>query len=292
MRVQLYLSNLEIFEVAARLASFKLAAQELCLSPSAVSQAIRKLEKDLDQELFLRNGKTLALTGQGAALLASVAIGFKHIREGVADIRKSKERAITLYCPPTFSMKIVGPLLQRFLSKHLDIDIRVTAAHTPNSEFYKEFDIAVLYGSDYAARSDVRPLGVDVLTPLCSAEVARGVHCLRDVFKTPLIVNDTQEAQWGDWLAVNAATNFQGNEVHFNRGYEAIAAAVDGLGFVLESQRIVRHDLEKGILVAPLQTNTKSLTTSLYSIFVGPRSKDRPEVKEFVEAICNSFQTD
>lgn len=95
-------------------------------------------------------------------------------------------------------------------------------------------------------------MAVEELTPLCSPEIAAHIHCPGDLYHQSLIQCDVQLYQWKGWFEANHLTPPRHYGLRFDRSFMAIAAAVDGLGVVLESKLLAERELTSGRLVCPL----------------------------------------
>lgn len=287
MRISSYLSGLEIFEVAARMESFKLAAEELFLSPSAVSQAIRKLEEDLNVELFSRQGRALALTADGRLLLNGVEKGLREIRDSIRGVTAADEHLVRIYSSPTFCSKIINPVLQNYMkATEESVSFAVISEYIPNTDRFREFDIAVLYGESFMEKKGVERLGINRLMPYCAPILANKIRSPRDVLKYPLIFNDNQEVDWADWFKANGVEDFNfRNAIHFNSGIQAIQSAKEGMGFYVECERIVQHEVEMGLLVSPFQDKAEPVLRHLYSMYVAKNKAKHKTIQELVMVI-------
>lgn len=291
MRISSYLSGLEIFEVAARMESFKLAAEELFLSPSAVSQAIRKLEEDLNVELFSRQGRALALTADGRMLLQAVEKGLREIRDGIRGVTAADEGLVRIYSSPTFCSKIINPALQNYMkTSDESVSFAVISEYIPHTDRFREFDIAVLYGESFMEKKGVERLGINTLMPYCAPALAKKIRHPRDVLKFPLIFNDNQEVDWADWFRVNGIEDFNfRNAIHFNSGIQAIQSAKEGMGFYVECERIVKYEVETGLLVSPFQGKAEPVLRHLYSMFVAKNKSQHKTIQDLVAVIERAY---
>ncbi|MCB1805934.1 MAG: LysR family transcriptional regulator, partial [Candidatus Competibacteraceae bacterium] len=122
------LTALRAFEVASRHLSFSKAAEELFVTPAAISQQIRSLEEHLGVQLFHRHSRSLALTSEAEAGLARLREGFDAIAEAVKQIRGAGKRdTLAVFAAPTFASKWLVPRLHRFSSRYPDINLRIEA---------------------------------------------------------------------------------------------------------------------------------------------------------------------
>jgi LysR family glycine cleavage system transcriptional activator len=131
------LSLLRAFEAAGRTGSFRTAADEIALSPSAVSHAIRKLERTLGARLFEREGRLVRLSPEGEALMRHVGRAFEELRRGLEVVSTRAPHLLRLHCAPSFAAQWLTPRLARFLRDHPGIEIRL-AAGTDYTRFGNE----------------------------------------------------------------------------------------------------------------------------------------------------------
>ena len=256
---RLPLPFLRVFEAAGRTASFALAAEELDLSPSAVSHSIRKLEDTIGMRLFQRSAREVTLTREGAILLEHVQRGMEEMRRGMALITLDEPSPLRLHTAPSFATQWLLPRLAGFVRTHPDIDLRISAS-TDYARFEEDdFDLDIVYGEPKSSHYEKVPLAVEKLTPLCAPELARHIHKPEDLYKQTLIQCDVQLLQWKGWFEANQLTSPQHYGLHFDRSAMAIAAAVDGLGVVLESTLLADNELKKGNLVTPLMESTQEI---------------------------------
>jgi DNA-binding transcriptional LysR family regulator len=250
---RLPLTTLRIFEAAGRSGSFAAAASELGLSPSAVSHAIRKLEETAGLALFARNKRALVLTAEGSTLLAHVRRGFEEMYRGFQ--RAAPETGVAplrLHTAPSFATQWLMPRLARFVAEHPGINLRFSA-DTRYATFEDDYDIDVVYGEPAPSTHEKVPLSIEELTPLCAPEMAARVGNVQDLYAMPLIQSTGQSVQWGGWFAANDLVAPHDFALAFDRSALAIAAAVDGLGVVLESSLLTERERAAGKLVAPLR---------------------------------------
>ncbi|GGD87634.1 MULTISPECIES: LysR substrate-binding domain-containing protein [Rhizobium] len=252
------LSAMRIFEAAARLGSFRRAAEELNLSPSAVSHAIVRLESDLGASLFERNTRSIALTLAGQTLLLHASNAFEELRRGVELISSKKAQLLRLHCAPSFAAQVLSPRLPGFLKENPGIEVRV-AASTNYARFVDNlFDADIVYGEPQN-RDDliVIPLGEELVFPMCSPEVAQRLKSPRDLLRHPLIRSDLKRIQWIDWFEANQIGSPPPPAMSFDRSFLALDAAVNSLGVALESNILAARELESGKLVRPFSAGSR-----------------------------------
>ncbi|MBB4273640.1 LysR substrate-binding domain-containing protein [Rhizobium mongolense] len=244
------LSAMRIFESAARLGSFRAAAEELNLSPSAISHAISKLERDLGTALFERNTRNVTLTLAGQTLLNHASNAFEELRRGVEMISSNKTHLLRVHCAPSYAAKVLSPRLPAFLKENPEVEVRVASSTTYARFTDGLFDVDIIYGEPQN-REDliVIPLSEEIVSPLCSPEMASSLRSIRDIFRFPLIRSDLKRIQWIDWFEANNLGSPPVPTMSFDRSFMALDAAANGLGIALESNVLARPDLDSGRLV-------------------------------------------
>ena len=267
-------SILRAFEAAGRTESFRTAAIELQLTPSAVSHAIRKLERTLGARLFEREGRLMRLTPEGEALMRHVGRAFDELRRGLEIVSTRGRMMLRLHSAPSFAAQWLCPRLARFLREFPGIEVRL-AAGTEYARFVNdEFDADIIYGTPRQEGLVVVPLGEETVTPLCTPELARGIEKPMDLFRCVLIESDNKQIRWSAWFARNALAAPRPHGMRFDRSFLAIAAAADGLGVALESTRLAERELASGRLIRPLAGRAEDARYVAHHL-VFPRSASR-----------------
>jgi DNA-binding transcriptional LysR family regulator len=253
------LNLLHAFETAGRTGAFALAAAELELSPSAISHAIRKLEKLLEVKLFQRSTREITLTKEGVILLEHIQRGFNEMQQGLSLVTADESRPLRLHTAPSFAHQWLLPRLGSFIRENPNIDLRLSAS-TDYARFEQdEFDLDIVYGEPRPSPYQKIPLAVEELTPLCSPLLAEKLKKPEDLYALTLIQCDVQLYQWKGWFEANGMKPPRHYGLRFDRSFMAIAAAVDGLGVVLESKLIAEREIASGRLVCPLVSSTSEI---------------------------------
>ena len=141
------LSALKAFEAVTRTGSFRAAARDLGLAPSAISHAVRSVEISLGTTLFLREKRAIRLTEEGEILALHVERGFGELQLGVSNVSsRGKPRLLRLHCAPSFAAQWLVPRLRRLLQDVQGLEVRI-AAGTDYARFMAdEFDADIVYG--------------------------------------------------------------------------------------------------------------------------------------------------
>lgn len=275
------LSSVRAFEAAARNGSFRAAALELNLSPSAVSHAVQKLEQALGTTLFEREGRSVRLSPDGEVLMRHVGLAFDELRRGLESVSSRGARLLRLHSAPSFAAQWLSPRLPNFFAAFPDIDVRI-AASTDYARFSNdEFDADIVYGPVRGEGVIVVPLGEEHVTPLCSPALAARLQTPADLMDQALIQSDRKQVRWRDWFAANGIETPALHRTGFDRSFLAIAAAVDGLGVVLESTRLAERELARGLLVAPLAGRSNDLVYVGHSLVFPRAGRQRRTMRIF-----------
>ena len=253
------LSALRAFEAASRTGSFRRAAEELNLSPSAVSHAIRRLERALGAALFERDGRAVILSAAGRTLMQHVSLGFADLQRGIAAVSTHGPLLLRLHCAPSFAAQWLMPRLPRLLALHEALEVRLHADANYTRFAADEYDADIIYGLPRVSGLAIIPLGKETLTPLCSPALAAGLRRPEDLLGRALIQSDNKMLQWPDWFAANGLPAPRPRGTRFDRSFMALTAATDGLGIALESTRLAERELADGRLVQPLAATSVAL---------------------------------
>jgi len=281
---RLSLAALRIFEAAGRTESFAAAAAELDLSPSAVSHAIRKLEDTAGLALFMRSTRAIVLTAAGRVLLAHVQRGFEEMQRGFQQAAPEPTvMPLRLHTAPSFGTQWLMPRLARFVVDNPGINLRFSADIQYANFDYDDYDIDIVYGEPANTRHERLPLVIEELTPLCNPVMARTITTVQDLYAQPLIQSTGQSVRWGGWFSANNLATPADFALAFDRSAMSIAAAVDGLGVVLESTLLAERELASGALVAPLRATTTAVRYVGHYLVYPKRQHQHAAFRQFKE---------
>jgi DNA-binding transcriptional LysR family regulator len=276
------LSALRAFEAVTRTGSFRAAADDLGLSASAVSHAIRGLEDALGATLFLREGRSIRLTEEGETLAHHTERGFGELQLGISNVSsRGRGDLLRLHCAPSMAAQWLLPRLRRLLADLPGLEVRIAAGTDYTRFAADEFDADIVYGSPppgfYSGTPglqgvDTVPLGLETVTPLCSPKLAASIKAPQDLLTQTLIESDNKKIRWTDWFAANDLIAPSARSLRFDRSFLSISAALDGLGVALESTRLAERELSSGRLVRPLAERCKDVSyTGHWLVF--PKAK-------------------
>jgi len=280
------LNGLRAFEAAARHLNLRAAAEELNVTPSAVSHQIRGVEATLGVSLFLRANKRLFLTGDGRALLPGLSEGFGRIEHAVAELHNNQEQGVlTISMVSTFAMRWFLPRLPRFQQRFPDIEIRISTTMRPVNFEREDIDAAIRHGDGaWSGMQCDRLFNVET-TPVCSPDLLSAdppLNVPADLRHHILLHASARGDDWAQWFAHSGVPSVKpARELTFETTNFALAAAIKGLGVAIADRRIVEEDVESGRLVIPFE-QTRPHPESYF--LVCPLSQaDKPKMAHFRE---------
>ncbi|WP_425100166.1 LysR substrate-binding domain-containing protein [Tropicibacter sp. S64] len=274
------------FECVARRGSLSRAAEELSVSPSAVSQQIRQLEEQMGVKLFRRQGRALRLTLEGEQLFQASSAAIRMLRDAQAHLGQSRDaRRLNLRVTPSFGVRWLGPRLSGFVAKHPDWDLRVDAAPDP-SDFEREImDLDIRYGPGGWQGYPERAVLHDCVLPLCSPEYLASLpeDPAQRLGKARLIDSARALCQWDVWLwRMGVSTTSNRKSILMDRSSMALQLALDGAGVCLESLALAAQEVEEGRLV-PVTPHLPVLRFPAYWALCPERNLSRRAVRLFLD---------
>lgn len=280
------MSALQAFESAGRTGSFRAAGDELGISPSAISHAVRNLEALISAKLFERDGRAVHLSSAGEALMEHVAAGFDEMRLGVATIGARSGNLLRLHCAPSMAAQWLLPRLRGLLEEQNGLKIRLSAGVDYPRFEHDEFDADICYGPPRQEGLIVVPLGEETVTPLCAPDAAARIRSARDLLGEELLESDNKRVRWNNWFQANGIVPPVSRGSRFDRSFMAIAAAADGLGVALESTRLAERELKTGRLVAPLAGQATNIRYVGHYLVFPRTAKARRSVQLFARWVA------
>lgn len=283
------LNALRAFEAAARHLNFSRAADELAVTPGAVSQQIQNLEDYVGAALFKRTPKGLLLTDAAQTALPALREAFDRLAEAASMLTAAVDgRRLTVSVAPSFASKWLVPRLGKFEEGHPQVDVWVSAGMELVDFASGEIDIAIRYGAGRYPGLEVARLMQETVIPVASPELlaATPLNELDDLANHILLHDGSPDADdscpdWTMWLAARGVRGVDGARgPRFNQSSLVIEAAMNGRGIALAKRALAQADLDAGRLVAPFQIAT-AVDFAYY--VVHPKAKGRlPQVKAFV----------
>jgi LysR family glycine cleavage system transcriptional activator len=283
------LNALRAFEAAARHLNFSRAADELSVTPGAVSQQIQNLEDYVGVALFKRTPKGLLLTDPAQIALPALREAFDRLAEAASMLTAAVDgRRLTVTVPPSFASKWLLPRLGGFEALNPDVDVWVSAGMELTDFASGEVDLAIRYGGGRYPGLEVIRLMQETVIPVVSPELLADhpLENLGDLANAILLHDGSPDADescpdWTMWLAARGVKGVDGARgPRFNQSSLVIEAAVGGRGVALAKRALAQADLDAGRLVAPFQIAT-AVDFAYY--LVHPKTKGRlPQVRAFI----------
>ena len=248
------LNALKAFDAAARHGSIRGAADELLVTPQAVSQQIKLLEDTLKVVLFERRGRSIEPTESAVLLARYVDAGFEELAEGVSRItnRKYQDR-ITLNVSPYFATRCLLPRLAGFYELIPQSGLRMTTmVHTPDFK-RDDIDVAIQWGYGDWGDLEASLLLKDHKVICCTPDLAESIRTPGDLAGQRLLHPILQNTLWSDimeYLGVQGVEDT--SELAFHDAATMRRATLSGMGVGLISRADAYHDIRVGDLVAPL----------------------------------------
>jgi len=279
------LTALQAFETIARRKSFTLAAEELHLTPSAVSHQVAKLEGLLHVRLFERSTRGVELTPAGQQYLQRVGSALGAINTATEDLRHGVQDTLYVHSSPSFASLWLMPRIARFTALHPNISLMLSASHVHSDFQLGQMDIDIRYGLPNWPNLEVEPIFTEKIMPLASPEFIRAhaLHEPKNLLRVPLIQSSVSVVQWVDWFGrYGDGLRPERMGLRFDRAMMSLDAAVQNLGVALESRSIGQSLIDSGKLQAVF-AESMSVEVQAHFMVYPARHASRPEVKSFVQ---------
>ena len=256
------LNAVRAFETACRHMQFQAAAEELGVTPSALSYQIRQLEDYLGIKLFRRLNRSVELTREGRKVAPDIAEAFDRLEQAFGLLNdNSDDRILTISTGPAFSAKWLAPRLHSYLEQNSEIDFRLSANLALTDFDREDVDAVIRFGAGDYPGLYVESLFDEISIPLLSPALLQSLDGPADesLFeKIPLIHDESLKflgmSLWSTWLTAVGYTGIDAERgMHFNHADHCIEAAVDGAGIVMARIGFAYREIRAGRLVAPFR---------------------------------------
>ncbi len=275
--------------------SFAKAAEELFVTPAALSYQIKSLEAALGQPLFRRLNRAVELTPEGRALAPGVSDGFGLLTSAWRNARRMIETGVlTVTAGPAFTSKWLAPRMYSFAQAHPEIELRFLASLRIIDFDRDEVDVAIRFGLGHDKDVYSRPLIREWMTPMMTPELAQTIKTPQDLASAVLIHDDSiaffkSPADWAAWCRVSEISFDTSHGPRFSQADHALDAAISGVGVVLGRVSLATRALEAGRLVAPFEVG---LLSEAQFRFICPKGTEtRPQVSAFETWVRDEIQS-
>lgn len=279
------LTALRAFDAAARHMSFAKAAEELHVTPAALSFQIKSLEEHLGRPLFRRLNRAVELTDAGRALAPGAAEGFATLQSAWRAVRRQEEdTGLTVTAGPALTAKWLAPRLYEFARAHPEIDLKFSATLRNMDLERDDVDVAIRFGNSADEGLYSVPVRKEWLTPVMTPELAEQFTTPDSLRDAPLIHDDsisflTPPCDWPAWFRAVGIDFIPTHGAHFSNADHAIDAAVAGVGVALGRRAMILKDLTEGRLVAPFKVALE--TQGRFRFLCLPGAEKRPHIAAF-----------
>ncbi|KFX69725.1 LysR family transcriptional regulator [Pseudomonas taeanensis MS-3] len=275
---------LTYFDSAMRLRSFSLAAEELNVTPGAVSQQIRKLEDWLGVSLFIRQVRQIEPTPEGTSYWGRIQPALAQIINASQALRDSRSAGIWVTMPPSLAAKWFARRMSSFVSSHPTVALHLSTSTVMVDFAGEPVDLAIRYFDGIDPQLDAHLLFTDEARVYCTAAYAQQLDLQQpsDLARATLLHN-TLHPHWDLWLArfsgLPAAQIATLPALHFDQSLMTIDAAKRGQGVVLTSSLLTEEEMAEGTLIEPFNQRLP-LSKGFYLVHQR-QAKLRPAVQAF-----------
>lgn len=287
------LTALRAFEAAARHMSFAKAAEELNVTPAALSFQIKSLEDHLGQPVFRRLNRAVELTEAGRILAPGASEGFSILNAAWRNVRRlGDQRHLTVTSGPGFTSLWLAPRLFSFASKHPHIELRLSASLKILDFDRDEVDVAIRYGRGPDKGLFSQSLGFEWATPMVTPALAETLRTPEDLRKLVLLIDEVTERTdpgmaWKSWYAAAGLGVPSQPVTSFNTPDLAVGAAIAGAGVLMGRASLTEAALRDGRLVMPFDLTVTA--TNTYRVVCPQSAATLPHVHAFVDWITAEY---
>jgi LysR family glycine cleavage system transcriptional activator len=283
---------LRAFEAAGRHLSFARAADELGVSPAAVSQHIQQMEEFAGQPLFRRLGRRVELTDAGHAALTHVGAAMASLGEAARIMRLPlRGQRVSVSVAPSFAIKWLVPRLERFKELHPDVEVWVSADMGLVDFAVADVDLAIRYGAGGYADAQAQQLLSESVVPICAPgliEGAEGLKAPADLARFALLHDDSPDRDpscptWPMWLQARGLDVEHARKgLRFNQSSLIVEAAIAGKGVGLAKRQLAATDIAAGRLVTPFNDADTPINFAYWMVWRRGRTFS-PGLKAFMD---------
>ncbi|MEM9342416.1 MAG: transcriptional regulator GcvA [Pseudomonadota bacterium] len=281
------LTALRAFDAAARHMSFKDAAEELSVTPAALSFQIKSLEEHLGAPLFRRMNRAVELTEAGRALVPGLRDGFQLLATAWQGARRAAAtEVLTVTAGPALTSLWLAPRMFKFSMAHPEIELRFSAALRIMDFDRDDIDVAIRFGTTIDDGLFSRDISQEWVTPMMSPALVEQVKSPDDLRKAVLLHQDdtrwmTTPIDWSAWFLASEMGKVPDGGLRFSQADHAINAAIGGAGVVMGRATLTAAALATGQLVAPFDLGIKS--DAKYRVLCPEGAQDRPHIAAFLD---------
>lgn len=246
------LTALRAFEAVARHLSMARAAEELHVTPAAISQQIRQLEDLIEQPLFKRGG-ILRLSNTAEAVLPLLTDAFDRLERAAEQLRPNRhDGPLVVSAPPAFAARWLVPRLEDFETQHPDIELRLLASRRLVDFSLEDVDCAIRFGDGLYPGLAVERLWPETIVPVATPDIAADIASVTDIARKPLLEHRANRLfpDWETWFTAQGVVLKHPLKIrYFSETYLTLQAALTGFGVALAWSKLVADDIQSGRLI-------------------------------------------
>lgn len=287
------LKAIKTFQIAAKHTSFAVAADELCITPSAVSHQIKTLETQLGLSLFSRSARALALTDAGARYLEQIDDLFIRLESVTEQLRARFGRSsVRLHVPAYFASEMLLPRLSEFSNLHAGIDLRIETQSMHGRAHAAEADISVVVGTGPWNGLVAHELFAQTMVPACAPELLaeRPVRSYEDLNSHTLLVHEARRDDWDRWASAVGMKILQPAQiVRIDSMSAATRAAEKKIGIALLPAELSRRKFASGRLARVF--DDELVTQENYTLLIRNEDEKRDDIRALCAWLIESCRT-
>lgn len=280
------LNALVAFETVARTGAVGAAAEELFVTPGAISRQLKVLDEFFETNLFERQGRGLALSPTGAAYFHGISGHLEGIRMATAAITRDGARAIVrVHSHTTFATRWLIPRLSDFQVTHPQVEVRLTTSSEWSAE--NECDASIRLGNGHWPGYEATPLVSNVLVVVCAPSLVQRSRPLDKVWlaEQTLLRVSARPNDWETWCAAaKVDPAHMARQRVFESSAVAYEAAQGGLGVMVAQEILVGGELASGKLIAPFDVRVDQGDETYYLVIDNAR-RQRPALAQLRHAL-------
>jgi LysR family transcriptional regulator, glycine cleavage system transcriptional activator len=277
--------------MAASRLSFKAAAEELFITPSAVSHQIKTLEEQLGVMLFDRGAHSLTLTEGGRTYLQHMDALFARLETVTEQLQARYARGVVrLHITPFFATEMLLPKLQSLLEAQPETDIHINTVQALESH-PADADVSIVVNAAPGDGLTCHKLFSQAFVPACSPLLLERdpIRSFADLNRHTLIVHEARRDGWERWAESVGLELRPRKVIRFDTMSAAAQAAEHGVGVALVSARLGNDRFTQGSLVRLFDTELQ--TGESYFLLLRPEDASRPDIRTLTQWILNEFKS-
>ncbi len=298
MRLILGMRALRTLMAAGRHLNFTRAADELGLTPAAVSFQIKEIEEQLGVKLFTRTSRTIRLTEPGVILCEAAADALDVMSRAISKAQKAARGTAQLKVTvdPQFATKWLMRRVEHFRKLHANIDLRFDISYEVRDFEVDDIDVAIRFGTGRYPGLSASRLFHNIIVPVCSPRLLASGKPLREprdlLHHTLAHIEWSRQGvtwpNWRMWMAAAGINDFDdSNTIVFGTSSNAVDAAMTGDAVALADFAMVANDLSEGRLVRPFELSIKVPSEFAYFLVYPEQTAQDPRITAFRDWILN-----